>query len=269
MRRLLIHPGFHKTGTTSIQKTLGRNRRKLAPQTEILLRPDLPSVCEWARAYSASRQAYDLLGFRHELTETLQRIADAPPRDTIISSEDLLGHMPGRRGLTGYDAAPDLMQALAECVAQVWRDPPQLIFYFSVRDAGPWLRSCHAQHLRTVKMELDAEAYATAYRDSARLGRIIDLVRVAVAPHRVAWGRLETCRDLPLGPLEPLLDLLGIAPETRARLKPLPPQNPALPEALRDAYLRINRSNLPRPEAQRAKKEALQRWLGSAARSKG
>lgn len=262
MPKLLVHAGFHKTGTTSTQKMLFKNRARLADRVQVFLRQDFASVCEWARAYSASREAYDLAGYRHELGAFLDALPKAPDQQhVILSSEDLLGHMPGRRGLTGYDAAPELMQTFVDTARQVLPEPPDMTFYFSVRDALPWLRSCHGQHLRTVKMTLDEATYIDTYRDSARLGRIIDLVRIAVAPHRVAWGRLEDSRTLPLGPLEPILDPLEISPSLRARLRALPPQNEALPEALRQSYLRINRSDLPRPEAQQAKKQALQKWL--------
>ncbi len=263
MHKMLIHPGFHKTGTTSVQKMLIRNKKRISQETHVFLHRHIQPVCEWARAYSASRETYDLVGYTLELTEFLQRLIDAPRMHVCISAEDLLGHMPGRRGLTSYDAAPVLMKTFVETVENVLPFQMEMIFYFSVRDAEPWLKSCHSQHLRTVKMELDEAQYIEAYRDSARLGRVIDLVRVAVAPHRVEWGRLEDTRDLRLGPLEPIIDLLEISSVKRAQIKTLPPQNEALPDSLRQEFLRINRSDMPWPEAQLAKKMAKKHWHGA------
>lgn len=53
MRRVIIHAGFHKTGTNSLQQTL-------RDDLHLLLRPAMLALCEYARAYSRSREKYDL-----------------------------------------------------------------------------------------------------------------------------------------------------------------------------------------------------------------
>ena len=57
--RIIIHAGFHKTGTTTVQKTLRANREDLRPHCRIILRPGMVALCEAARAYSVSRSQTD------------------------------------------------------------------------------------------------------------------------------------------------------------------------------------------------------------------
>ncbi len=52
MRRIVIHAGFHKTGTTTVQQTLKAHATVLAPHLQVVLREDMEAVCEAARAYS-------------------------------------------------------------------------------------------------------------------------------------------------------------------------------------------------------------------------
>ena len=54
-RKIIIHAGFHKTGTTSLQQNLRANRAVLRPDIRLVLRPGMTALCESARAYSRSR----------------------------------------------------------------------------------------------------------------------------------------------------------------------------------------------------------------------
>ncbi|WP_243611381.1 hypothetical protein [Shimia aestuarii] len=264
MGRLLIHAGFHKTGTTSVQRLLAKNKRVLAPLTHVFLRKHLDAACDAARAYSASRKASDLLAFSAAIAEFLEQRNLEDSRDIIISTEDLSGLMPGRRDLRSYDAAPILMKALTMMIDRTVGDHfDEVIFYFSLRKPAPWLRSCHTQHLRAIRMTLDEADYAREYADSANLPRIVDKVRIAAAPHRVESAWLEDCADAPLGPLTPIADLLGWPEATRDALNMLPPANVSLPPELRAEFLEINRATEDHDEMRKAK-EAARRRHGKA-----
>lgn len=260
MARMLVHAGFHKTGTTSVQRMLAHDKRALSRETHVFLRSHMVAVCESARAFSASRDNLDLLAFTYELSEFLQKLDMTDGKHVCLSSEDLLGHMPGRRKLMTYDAAPILMKAFVHTVERVMPDPPELTFYFSTRGADDWLKSCHTQHLRAVRMKQSLDEYKQGYAESARLDKIVDMVRLAVAPHRVEATALEQCKDTPLGPLTPILDLLDISSDLRGRLRPLPAANVSLPDTLREEFLRINQSDLSYDEARRAKQVVRRKW---------
>lgn len=260
MARMVIHAGFHKTGTSTVQRMLKKNRRILSRECLVFDHSHMPSVSENARSYSVSRDLLDLLAFTYELAEFLERFKGKLERNVCLSSENLLGHMPGRRGLKTYDAAPILMKAFVHTVERVMKEPPEMVFYFSTRDAETWLKSCHSQHLRAVRMTMTTERYKELFAESAHLGRIIDMVRLAVKPHRVETARLEEIGTLPLGPVTPILDLLDISPALRDKLQPVPVTNQALPEELVQEFLDINQSEMSWKDVPVAKQAARDRW---------
>ena len=255
MRRLIVHAGFHKTGTTTVQKTLRLNRQALNPHLKVILRRDMIAVCEAARAWSVSRDPLDAALFRYELAQLAEGWSDNARRPILMVSEDLSGHMPGRHGLSAYDAAPPLMQALAETLTEV-RPDLQLQLFFSTRAERPWLDSCHAQNLRSARITLSRIDYRRTYRRSADLAAIVAQVAAVIAPWPVTSAALEACLDRPLGPLDPLLDLVGLPAPVRAGLTPHPPANRTPPPEVLDRLLALNRSNLD-PQALRAAKQAL------------
>ncbi|AVO36844.1 hypothetical protein [Pukyongiella litopenaei] len=255
MLRLVVHAGFHKTGTTTVQKTLRANAPVLKPHLRVFLRPRMVALCEAARAWSVSHGALDMALFRYELAELAQGWSRRDARPVLLASEDLAGHMPGRRGLTAYDATPALMKALAETVAQI-HPGADIRFFFSTRAPAPWLASCHAQHLRAVRMVLDAETYADRYRASAGLDAVIDAVAQAVAPAPVLRRALEDSAGQALGPLAPLLDLCGLPDPVRDRLAPQPAANRRHDPAILLALLAANRDHAD-PDALRAAKRAI------------
>ena len=250
-----MHAGFHKTGTTTVQKALQQNRATLTPHVNVILRPGMVAVCEAARAYSASADVLDLALFQYELAQLAESwdISDTRPR--LLTSEDLGGHMPGRRGLTSYTATPQLMRTLAETLGEI-RPDAQVQFFFSTRAADPWLTSCYVQHLRATRITQTFDEYARTYRESARLSSAIDQIAAAVTPHPVHHCALESSQTRPLGPLDPVLDLIGLPHAVRAGLIPHPPANTAPPQVQIDQMLALNRSNLG-AKAWRAAKSAL------------
>lgn len=242
--RIIVHAGFHKTGTTSIQKALRAARTRLAP-VRLLLRPDMISLCNSARAYSVSHSDLDLGLVQYEAA----LLAEDWQGTVLLSSEDLTGHMPGRRGVTGYDATPRLMQTMA----QAWRaahPEAQIAFVFTTRAPEPWLASCHMQHLRATRITLTAQEYAARYARSADLAQIIERTIAAVPGHAVHRFALGGTPD----PLVALLDLVGIDPGT---LPPMPHLNRSDPDALRTDLLAINRSDRTEAEARAARKALM------------
>ncbi|MBR9843837.1 MAG: hypothetical protein GYB25_11795 [Rhodobacteraceae bacterium] len=240
---------------------MSKNKRALAPMTHIFLRKHLLPACQAARAYSASRNSADLLDFSAAFADFLETLDMQDRRDIILSSEDLSGLMPGRRDLHSYDAAPLLMKAASLMVQRVLGDRiDDVIFYFSLRAPGPWLRSCHTQHLRAIRMTLDAEEYAREYAESANLPRIVDKVRIAAAPYRVETAWLENCTKAPLGPLQPIADILDWPRSMRNSVKMHPPANVSLPPELRAEFLEINRSTKDMSALPKAKEAARRRY---------
>ncbi|WP_299295938.1 hypothetical protein [uncultured Tateyamaria sp.] len=247
VQRLIVHAGFHKTGTTSIQKALKAHRAQLRPHTRVGLRPAIVGLCEAARAYSVSRSALDLGLVQYEAAELASAWAEQDGT-LLLSSEDLSGHMPGRRGLQTYDATPKLMAAMVEAWRAVLGDVA-IDLVFTTREAGPWLASCHMQHLRATRITQAQEDYVRDYAGSADLDGIIDAVAAALPGVPVHRFPLE---DAPFGRI---LALAGVPEDLWPAM---PHRNRGEPDSLRAALLEINRSDLSDDDARAARKAAMQ-----------
>ena len=265
--RLVVHAGFHKTGTSSVQQMLHRNGKRLAREFRVFTHRDIPGVCGAARAMSAGGKhggdPLDAALFAFELAQFLTGLDAGDPRPVVISSENLAGHMPGRRGLRRYSVTPAIMARFAE-VAGECVPGARIDFHFSTRERESWLRSCYWQHLRATRMTDDFDSYRAAYLPHADLDADVAAIAAAVpAPHRVHAAALEPCAGLRLGPLEPLLDLMQPSEGLRAALAPLPPANRAMGPEVADELLRLNRAGLDKAALTAAKKAAMARGSGS------
>lgn len=245
VQHLIVHAGFHKTGTTTIQNTLAAHRDTLRPHVQIVLRNDMIPLCETARGYSISGSEFDLGLVAYEAAY----LAESWQNDTIIlSSEDLMGHMPGRHGLTQYSAAP----SLSATMTQTWQDAcpgVEIVWLFTTRAADPWLTSCHVQHLRAGKTTLTAAEYACAFKQSANLEGCVEQIRKAVAPADVRAVALETHQA---NLVEPLLSVAQVPLDVRVRIKPRPAANTSPSTDKITAMLNRNRAQVPRSTRQKA-----------------
>ncbi|WP_428927814.1 hypothetical protein [Marinibacterium sp. SX1] len=247
--RVLIHAGFHKTGTTSVQAALRRNRDALAPFLRIRLPGQTRSLRQAARAWSDGHDPVDAGLIRYEAAELAGRLDPSDPRPVLISSEDLCGHMPGRHDLADYGAAPRILSWIVGAIMAA-QPEAEVGVHFSTRAAEPWLRSSHAQHLRATRITEDADSYVHRMSASADFTPIIANVSAAVAPADVSQTPIEACSANPLAPLFDRLDLPAACLATAA----LPgPVNTAPPAAWVEAVLQLNRSDLPQPDWERAR----------------
>ncbi len=244
MTRIVIHAGFHKTGTSSVQSLLHVNRDVLSDSLRVCLKPDFEPLTEAARAFSADPGPMGLA----DMTDAAQRffatLDPDDPRPVLMSSEDLSGHMPGRLGLERYDAAELIMPQIAEAALMRFGAEADLRFYFSTRAPDPWLRSAWWQNLRATRLTLDFDAYAARFAEAADLDAVLHSVAEAVAPLQVAACPLEESSSQPQGPLTPLLDLVGLPEDRRAALTMLPPANVQPELGLQPVMLALNRSGL-------------------------
>ncbi|MDO6484539.1 hypothetical protein [Shimia thalassica] len=260
MTRMLIHAGFHKTGTSTVQKMLDVNRETLAPLAQVYLHDQLAETCNAARTFSAKRRSVALKKFAAGMKTFFQSLPKDDPRDIVISAEDLSGLMPGRRNQSSYGAAPLLMKAMLLSLEEALTEPPELIFYYSLRDPHSWLTSCHAHHVRVVRMTQSKEDFFADHLEAADLQHAVDRVRVAVAPHRIETAWLHDTQNAPLGPLQPIADLLQWPREICEKIKPVAPVNVGLPKPLTSEILLLNQSDLDIKALNRAKMEARKKW---------
>lgn len=247
----VLHLGFHKTGTTSLQAALNAHAAQLrdyqiaTPQTASRALRDATHA---ARFYSAHPRAKPLAALRACLMTWVASLEKTRP--LLLSSEDFAGHMPGNRGVSSYAAAPAIAQELTRALEPHFA--PRLLL--TIRAPQPWLRSIHWQNAKHDHMLLSAEAFATTYAEAANFAAVLEDMR-ARCPQVLNFVALED-QTRPLGPVEALYDLAEIPPDLRAMLQPVPPVNLRPPYDLAAAFVALNTTEMPK-QTRRQMKDAL------------
>ena len=254
--KIVIHAGFHKTGTTSVQRFIKANSQTLWPLTAIAMRPRFPEVLSASRGYSTWRDPLALAKFTHRFDAFVRDINLGENRRLVISAEELSGHIPGRGDLADYSATPHLMEEIVSVFEDIF-DDPNLHFHFSTRAREPWLKSAYWEHVKSSRMTLDFAEYEKKYARSSDLDKVVKDIRKAVGPHPVSTLSLEDAADLPLGPADPIIDALGIGPKRRALLTPVEAANTSPSSEVIEAFLAFNRSDMTGPEVGQAKRDYL------------
>ena len=254
-RKIVLHAGFHKTGTSTVQAVLRANRKTLMPALAIRLKGQMQDLMRATRGYSTfgTPDALDKVARRFDAL--LADLPGMPRRTLLLSAEELCGHMPGRGPLADYCAAPVLLYLFWQRAQAAFPRTP-VAFCLTTRAPDAWQRSAWAEHVTSSGMTLAFDAFCAQYPDAPDLGAIVrDITRRVPAPvHSFA---LEECAALPLGPADPVLDLCDIPDTIRATLAPQPAQNTRLDDATLTALLGINRTHKDTSERNMAKAALL------------
>ncbi len=253
-RKIVIHAGFHKTGTSTVQQVLRSNRKILMPALALRLKGQMVELMHATRGYSTygTDEALDKVSRRFDAL--LAGLPGMPRRTLLLSAEELSGHMPGRGPLASYAAAPVLMYLFWERAKAAFPQAP-VVFCFSTRGPEAWMRSAWAEHVKSSSMTLDFGEFRARYPDAPALDDIVQEVTSRV-PAPVHSFQLEECATLPLGPADPVLDLCDIPDEIYKNLKPQPPQNTRLSDAILAELLVANRTHSD-VQARNAAKQAI------------
>jgi hypothetical protein len=249
---MIIHAGFHKTGTTTVQNVLKAQHPFLTPHLCVILKSDIRDLCEAALAYSAQPSKTRLATFRDEAAACFGTMPEDDPRPILISAEDLCGAIPGRHGRIGYPHAKAL---LATLISQIALDcAPQV--YLSTRAPTAWLKSCYAHNLRHGRTCLSLEDFITAHAGPS-LDKIAADIASALGRVPVTTAALEDTSTSAHGPLTPILDLLALPEALRKPLRPTSVGNPSLPPDILDALLKLNRAKDDGTTRNKAKKQLV------------
>lgn len=266
MMRIIVHAGLYKTGTTSLQRYLARNRAALSPYLRYCGPGELHNAGAHARAYGQRPFPWRLARFRRALDAFLAAIPDpsAPgePGVIVISRENFTGAMPGHRDwrgrmITGFPHSERLVKLVASRIGARFGSGVDTSFLITTRDRDSWLRSIHGHLLRSIALTDDFDAFRARFPsgfgpdgEAARLARCL-------APLSVHVARLEELADRHEGPAAAILDLVGIPPDARAALAAAAHANVGEDEALRRRFLELNRQGLSRSYLRAAKRRLL------------
>jgi hypothetical protein len=264
-RRIILHAGFHKTGTTSLQSCLRDNAGKLPKGWRVQSRPDsvgLRAVVEAARDYSASRDKADLGMVSAQTVLWLGSLDLQPGEGILISSEDFAGHMPGRFGVKDYAALAQILPAVIGTARRFFGGGKVAIdVLITTRQAEPWLRSLHFQQSKHPDLLLDFAAFCQSLPAAADHQACVRDLRAALGDVPVTLRGLEELSQLRLGPAQAMYDLAGI--DARAFV-PSQLRNTTPAPGLAEAYVRANQMGLPGPELKRMKEELAKAAVSSA-----
>lgn len=242
-RRVIVHAGFHKTGTSSAQAYLWANRKHIYPRRAMVLPGRLrKGAARMAVRYSRLGTAALLDQFGDDLRATLLAI-EPKNRSILIADENLAGRMPGRGGHADYSTTPALMARAEDVICDVFGAETDVVFHFTTRAPESWLWSTYKHNLRASDLAMDWAEYEQTYAHAARLDTVIAQVAAAITG-TVYTIDLETLARAGDNPARPLIDLMELPPHLGARLTQIGVRNFGPTDDLVDAMLTLNRAGL-------------------------
>lgn len=255
--RVLVHPGFHKTGTSSLQQAVLAQRDVLEARVRLLLINDMRAAIRIARRYSVHPSQSRLDAFKAAFYDFAHTIDATDPRPLLISSEALAGQIPGRKNVVAYDATPALVKVVTDVLNERLGSDTSMVVWFTTREPDAWQRSAYWQNLRSTRITEDFETYRGRLHRAAKLDDVVTLVREGLATSaRVVSTRIEKCGAEPLGPLGEALDLLEVS---KRGLFSVPTKNVQPPGAAEE-FLRLNRSTLDDAALKETKTKLFKRY---------
>jgi len=249
MTRIIVHAGFHKTGTTSLQDFLAQNRAALKPHFDYYGKADFLNAGTRARQYSQRPFPWRRLHFRRAFRRFLASVPDAGV--IVMSQETFSGVMPGhrdvfRRLIAGHRHAIPLARIIIDELGRRFGPDAEIQFLYTTRTQTPWLRSVYGHLLRSIQLADDFETFRAGFVNLPDPEIDAQNIATALAPIPVFIARLEDFADHPEGTAAALLDLAGVADEDRSDLRPARRQNPGQSPEIEQQFLALNRSGQSR-----------------------
>jgi len=246
--KILIHPGFHKTGTSSIQQMLWVNRVRLAPHLGVLLLRHLRPAAKICMAYARDQNPLRLTDMVEVMDEVLAQNDLSPSqiggRDLVLSCEGLVGHLPGFPNVDTYAVAPITIAFLTGYFED--RFPfADVQVVLTTREAEGWLYSAWRHHLLAHRMRMDWPAFERRFRPAADLLAVIRDVNDAISPVPLFTLDLEAASAHALGPGGALLEMVRLPRATRAALQQVDPVSLGCDAKTAAALLALNLSGQP------------------------
>lgn len=156
VKRVIVHVGPHKTGSTAIQQCLTANQSALDKLDIYYFHNDKTHNAAMLLAKEAFEEAEIIL------QEVSRQISDVTATTIILSQEDFCGDLPGRsRRKAIY---PKFMKNL-RIVARALK-PHSVSFAFFLRDGDDWLKSCYHQHLKHRTLFSDFDMFRGHFKES-------------------------------------------------------------------------------------------------------
>ncbi|MDO5630654.1 MAG: hypothetical protein Q4G22_02330 [Paracoccus sp. (in: a-proteobacteria)] len=257
MSRVLLHPGFHKTGTKSVQQFLWANGPLIWPHTALILPARITELTRLAFAQTRAPSPHNLAALGDEMRQFIGGLSLArpgkTPRDVIISAENLIGPMPRGDG-PPYPATAliltELVAALRETI-----DATEVTIHLSLRDQTAWARSIHAHHARRLNGPRMTASAADLATELARWP-LAQRAALTIPGATVTATDIATLAGERWGIAQPFVDFLHLPAAALDQLTPVPHLHRS-DHALTDRMLELNRSLLDADALAQSKRALL------------
>ena len=249
---IVLHAGFHKTGTSTVQQTLRANRAALKPHCALRLKPQMRDLLHACRSYATWPDPVGMAKLEMRAEAWVATLPACTHRALVISAEELCGHMPGRERIDSYAAAVPILTTIARALTQRYEDP-QLRIVLTTRAPDDWLQSAYWEHVKSSDITLSLDAFTARYAPAADFDAIVAALARDLAPRPVTALPIEDHADAPAAPI---LRLAGVPDAVIAGLARAPRANTRLPLPVLQELLDLNR-RIDDREARRRAKQAL------------
>ncbi|GKY89346.1 sulfotransferase [Sinisalibacter aestuarii] len=245
MTQVIVHAGFHKTGTSSLQDYFRKIRHRLPDGIAVHLKEDFLDAGNLARRYGQRPYPWRRRRFARALRRYLATVDERPVH--ILSWEGFSGIMPGHRRLTGpvrniRRAAIPLAHTIIAELRRRFGPEVEITFLYTLREPESWLRSVHGHLLRSIRLTEDFDRFRAGFAAPIRLDDEAARIALAIAPLPVVTSWLDDTKQRHEGPAAALLDLLDLPESLRATLPPAQKTNAGNSDEIRAQCLALNLS---------------------------
>ncbi|WP_170333817.1 hypothetical protein [Ruegeria arenilitoris] len=266
MRRVLLHLGLHKTGTTAAQSFLYENRELIWPHFALVLpyRTRKSGLSRAATNHSVYGTVGTLSEFGTQVSDFLDTLEFGDKRGLIVSEENFAGLRPSRNIEQGYAATPELAACLVDAVRHRFSGQEvEITVYLSLRQRGGWLRSLWAHDLERMRQVYDLETFQDHLEQVAPLQDTVEQIENRLPSVTVTTEWLEELQLRRYGPGTPFAEYLKLPRDKAKLLVPPSKVNNRLPEDVLAELLELNRSRLDEGALIEQKKAVIDRAKGA------
>ena len=197
--------------------------------------------------------------FKKQFTQLLERIPLAQGQILLISCEALVGRMPGRDKVMGFDAAASLAKDMRDVVQKHFGSDVDLTFLYTTRSQNTWMRSAYSHLLQKSRFTLTEDEFTKRYARAGDLAKVLADIARTVAPCPVVESRLEITSPQAFGPASELVKLLNLPSELVATLTPAKQVNKRLDQFEQDKMRALNMLDADDEELDHKKRRFLRK----------
>jgi len=201
MKKLVLHLGAHRCGSTAIQSLLRREQTGLAGEgIAVFLRADMVAGGFDLRRLHRYRSLSPL--WRSKLTQTARALEAMQQQTLVVSEENIMGTMPAVRSNRFYPHFSSLVQSLVK-LAALMREPLTIAPRLVVRRQDHYLESVYAFRV--------SRGMAVGFDDFVK----------AATRTRISWLELARAFDGAPSSIAPAIGILEAWPKPTAAAQAL------------------------------------------------